>query len=73
MAGQIKKYIVILISLKERARKTIKRCRDNFSALLSYYEDWIESQNKVLKIWLRIFLKKSSNFVQKTQPKNNYL
>jgi len=57
-----------LFSLKERARKIIKRCRDNFSALLSHYGYWTELLEQDLKIYLRIFFKKSSNFGQKTQP-----
>ncbi len=36
--------------------------RDDLSVLLSHYEDWIELPNKDLRIWLRIFFKKSSNF-----------
>ena len=42
--------------------------RDNLSGFLSYYGCWTESLGQDLKIWLRIFLKESSNFVQKTQP-----
>jgi len=57
-----------LFPLKERARKIIKRCRDNFSALLSHYGYWTELLEQDLKIYLRIFFKKSSNFGQKTQP-----
>ena len=41
--------------------------RDDLSVLLSHYEDLIELLEQVLKVWLWIFLKKSSNFGQKTQ------
>ncbi len=45
-----------------------KNWRDDLSVLLSHYGCWAESPGQVLKIWLRIFFKESSNFVQKTQP-----
>jgi len=38
------------------------------SVLLSRHRGWTESPRQNLKIYLRIFLKKSSNFDQKTQP-----
>jgi len=42
--------------------------RNDLSVLLSHYSGCMELLEQVLKIWLRIFLKKSSNFVQKAQP-----
>jgi len=51
-----------------RSRPLEENRRDDLSVLLSHCECWTELLGKVLKIYLRIFLKKSSNFVQKTQP-----
>jgi len=48
-----------------RSRSLEKNWRDDLS---SHYGGWMEPLEQVLKIWLRIFLKKSSNFGQKTQP-----
>lgn len=45
-----------------------KNWRGDLSVLVNHYSGWPESLGQVLKIWLRIFLKKSSNFVQKAQP-----
>jgi hypothetical protein len=45
--------------------------RDDLSVLINNYGGWTQSLGKVLKIYLRIFFKKSSNFVQKTQPIQN--
>jgi hypothetical protein len=42
--------------------------RDDLSVLINNYGGWTQSLGKVLKIYLQIFFKKSSNFVQKTQP-----
>ena len=39
-----------LFPLKEKVRKTIKRCRDNFSVLLNHYGFWAESLEQNLKI-----------------------
>ena len=51
-----------------RSSSLKKNWRDDLSVLLSHHGSWVESLWKVLKIWLRIFFKESSNFVQKTQP-----
>ena len=45
-----------------------KNRRDDLSVLLNHHSGWTESLGQDLKIWLRIFLKESSNFVQKAQP-----
>ncbi len=45
-------------------------CLQNTSESINVKEvgkGWTESLGQVLKIWLRIFLKESSNFVQKAQ------
>ena len=42
--------------------------RNDLSVLLSHYSGCMELLEQVLRIWLRIFFKKSSNFVQKAQP-----
>lgn len=47
-----------------------KNWRGDLSVLVNHYSGWTESLGQDLKIWLRIFLKKSSNFGQKTQPIN---
>jgi len=51
-----------------KSRSLGKNRRDDLFVLVSHHEGWTESPRQNLKIWLRIFLKKSSNFVQKTQP-----
>jgi len=66
--SRLSKLKNFLFPLKEKVRKTIKRCRDNFSAVLSHYGCLAESLEQNLKIWLWIFFKESSNFAQKTQP-----
>ncbi len=53
-----------------RSRPLEKNWRDDLSVLLSHHGGLTESLGQVLKIRLRIFLKESSNFVQKTQPAN---
>ena len=40
-----------------------KNWRSDLSVLVNHYSGWTESLGQVLKIWLRIFLKESSNFV----------
>ena len=45
-----------------------KNWRGDLSVLLSHYSGCMELLGQDLKIWLRIFFKKSSNFAQKTQP-----
>ena len=45
-----------------------KNRRGDPSILLNHHSGWTESLGQDLKIWLRIFLKESSNFVQKAQP-----
>ena len=54
-----------------RSRSLEVNWRDDPSVLGSLHSGWTESLEQVLKIWLRIFLKKSSNFVQKAQPPLN--
>jgi len=44
-----------------RSRSLEKNRRDDLFVLLSHYESWVESLWQVLKIWLWIFFKKSSN------------
>jgi len=51
-----------------RSRSLGKSWRDDLSVLLSHYGSWVKLLGKVLKIWLRIFFKKNSNFIQKAQP-----
>jgi hypothetical protein len=51
-----------------KSRSLGKNRRDDLSVLVSHHRCWVQSLGQVLKIWLWIFLKKSSNFVQKTQP-----
>ena len=48
-----------------RSRSLGKNRKDDLS---SHHGCCTESLWQVLKIWLQIFLKKSSNFVQKAQP-----
>jgi hypothetical protein len=56
-----------------RSRSLEKNWREDLSVLLSHYGSWVKLLGQVLKIWLRIFLKKSSNFVQKTQPVTTFI
>lgn len=60
--------IIPLFPLKEKVHKKIMEYSDGLSVLISNYEVWIELLFQDLKIRLWVFLKKSSNFGQKTQP-----
>jgi len=51
-----------------RSSSLEKNRRDDLSVMLNPYSGWSESLGQDLKFWLWIFLKKSSNFVQKAQP-----
>jgi len=51
----------------KRAREKIKKCRENFSVLLSRLVGWAETLRRDLKI-RRILFKKCSNIVQETPP-----
>jgi len=66
--SRISKQKNFLFLLKEKmGREKIKKCRENFSVLLSRLVGWAETLGRDLKI-RRILFKESSNIVQKAPP-----